>query len=201
MSKKTIAVDLDDVLSVNVPAFLSFSNQKWGTSLTIDDFHEDWATMWKVDHKEVIDRIKQMDEIQLFRHYEPIKDAGSVLNKLSMRYKLVIATSRRKSIIKDTEDWINQYFPGIFEEVHSAGIWDDETKRSGAHLKTKANLVEQIGADYLIDDQPKHCLSAVKAGVKTILYGDYPWNREVQNIMGIARAHNWHEVESYFDGQ
>ena len=83
-------------------------------TLDIDDFHEDWATMWKVDHKEVIDRIKHMDEIQLFKQYDPLEYAGPVLNKLSTRFKLVIATSRRKSIIGDTKDWINQYFPGIF---------------------------------------------------------------------------------------
>ncbi len=201
MKRKTIAVDIDDVLSVNAPAFINFSNKKWGTSLTIEDFHEDWATMWKVDHDEVVDRIQHMDEVRLFRQYEHIGDAAPVLTKLAQSYKLVIATARRKTLVTDTNEWINQYFPDIFTEVHYAGIWDDATKRTGAHLKTKTDLVRQIGADFLIDDQPKHCVAAAQVGIQTVLFGDYPWNRNIPASQGMVRAHNWKEVESYFDGQ
>lgn len=201
MKRKTIAVDIDDVLSVNVPAFIDFSNQKWGTSLTIDDFHEDWASMWKISHEAVVDRIRHMDDVQLFRKFEHIEEAVPVLKKLSQKYNLVIATSRRKTLITDTNEWIDQHFPNIFSGVHYAGIWDDATKRMGAHLKTKADLVRQIGADYLVDDYPKHCSAAAQVGIQTVLFGDYPWNRDVVASPGVARARNWHEVEGYFDGQ
>ena len=176
MRRKTIAVDIDDVLAVNAQAFLAYSNEKWGTRLTIDDFSENWATMWGVDHPAVIVRSEKIIEDKLFSSFEHFDDALPVLRKLTKKYNLVIATSRRTLLVKDTLEWINQYFPDIFSEIYYAGIWDDDTKRQHAHLKTKGDLVKQIGANYLIDDQPKHCIAAARAGVKTVLFGDYPWN-------------------------
>ncbi len=201
MSLKTIAVDVDDVLSVSVPAFLAYSNEKWGTHLTIDDFVEDWATMWSIDHAVVLERSAEMDRVKLFRNHQHFEDAFPILEKLAKKYKLVVATARRKNLADDTLEWIEQYFPGIFTEVHHAGIWDDIEKRPTAHLKTKADLVKQIGADYLIDDQPKHCIAAAEAGIQTVLFGDYPWNLSTQAGKGIVRARGWAEVEVYFDAQ
>ncbi len=60
--KQTIAVDIDDVLSVNVPAFINFSNERWGTRLTIDDYSEHWGDMWKVDHDEWGRRAKEFHD-------------------------------------------------------------------------------------------------------------------------------------------
>lgn len=42
---KTIAVDLDDVLSASVPGFVAYSNKRWGTTLTLDDYDEDCAAI------------------------------------------------------------------------------------------------------------------------------------------------------------
>lgn len=201
MKQKTIAVDIDDVLAANAPAFLTYSNEKWGTRLTIDDFDENWASMWAIDHATVIKRSEEIIADKLFSTFSHFDDAHPVLEKLAKTYKLVIATSRKKVLAADTLEWINQYFPGIFSEIHHAGIWDDDTKREHAHLKTKADLVKQIGADYLIDDQPKHCQAADEAGIQTILFGDYPWNRKVSLPASVVRTHSWADVEEYFDGQ
>ena len=202
MSRKTIAVDVDDVLSVNVPAFLEFSNKKWGTSFTIDDFDEDWSKMWKISHAEVMSRSKEMDEAGLVRDHKHLKDALPVLQKLSERYDLIIVTARRKVLKEDTDDWIDRYFPNIFKEIHFAGIWDDIEFRDKAHKMTKGDLVKQVGAEYLIDDQPKHCFAAADVGVVSILFGDYPWNRDVDATSNrLVRAHSWGEIGKYFDAQ
>ena len=63
---------------------------------------------------------------------------------------------------------------------------------------TKAEICAEIGADYLVDDQPKHCLAAAKAGIKTILFGDYKWNRDTKLMPNMVRAKNWQEVLEYF---
>ena len=47
--KKTIAVDIDDVLAFSAIEFIRFSNQRWGTNLTIEDYNEDWTTMWGIE--------------------------------------------------------------------------------------------------------------------------------------------------------
>ena len=39
VTKPVIAVDIDDVLSDTVPAFLAFTNKKWGLNVTAQDYN------------------------------------------------------------------------------------------------------------------------------------------------------------------
>ena len=197
MSKKTIAVDLDDVLSINVSAFLEFSNQRWGTSLTIDDFIEDWRTMWGVDTKTLQTRIQEWDNSKAQANYKHFVDAKGVLLKLKDHYKLIITTSRRNKVAQLTAEWVDKYFPGIFEGVHHAGIFDDH--KEGAHLGTKAELCRQVEADFLIDDHPKHCFAVAEIGITALLFGEYPWSIDDNLPKGVIRTKNWQEVAEYFN--
>lgn len=199
MSKKVIAVDVDDVLAVGAQGFIDFSNQKWGTKLTIEEYDERWARMWGVDHAEEIRRANIVYAERVIRSFKALEEARDVLMNLKQSYRLVIATSRVRKIQADTEEWITDNFGDIFEEVHFAGFYDD--LKPGSHKHTKAELLQSIGADYIVDDHPKHCVAAAKAGVRAILFGEYPWNRDTELLPNMARALDWHEVERYFDGR
>jgi 5'(3')-deoxyribonucleotidase len=197
MKKQVIAVDIDDVLAVNVPAFVEFSNQKWGTNLTVEDFNEGWAKMWGVDHEVVAERSKEWQKARLVRTYKHFNEAHLVLEKLAKKYELVITTSRPTVMTDDTSEWIAKYFPGIFSAIHFSGIWDNLDK--GAHLLTKGELLKEIGASYLIDDQPKHCVAADEVGIKSLLFGDYPWNKDTKLSKNIVRVKDWRAIEEYFN--
>lgn len=197
MKKPVIAVDIDDVLSVYGDALIRFSNKRWGTSLTVEDIHEDWARMWQINHEPLAERADTL-HAELFKDLKHNESAKPVLEKLSLKYKLVITTSRQKKLLKDTEDWLNQYFNGIFSELHFAGIFDGEYSEDRYKL-TKKEIVSRIGADYLIDDQPKHCLAVAEAGIKGLLFGEYPWNKVSRLPEDVTRVRDWKEVEDYFE--
>lgn len=201
-NKPIIAVDIDDVLTESSLAVIEFSNQKWGTNLTVEDYSEHWGAMWKVDSKEWHSRAAQVHEAIHRGKTEPIGEAKRVLEKLAKSYRLVITTSRQRLIMQDTKEWLEKHFTGIFGEVHFAGIWDDP-KIDGAQKVnlTKATLLKEIGADYLIDDQPKHCFAAAELGVECLLFGEYPWSHGLELPTGVDRVKNWKEVEAYFDGK
>jgi 5'(3')-deoxyribonucleotidase len=203
-SKPTIAVDIDDVLAANAKGFTEYSNKKWGTTLVPDDYTEHWAQMWKIDKEEAEERaqIIHANASDIFKGYHHDAEAKHVLAELKNDFKLVIVTSRRSVIQKDTLEWINKYYPEIFDEIHFAGMWDDKTKDLDVRMKaTKAELLVQIAADYLIDDQPKHCFAAAEAGIKTVLFGDYRWNRDIEVRPHVARAKTWQEVLEYFENE
>ncbi|MGH7240930.1 MAG: hypothetical protein ACREGB_01390, partial [Candidatus Saccharimonadales bacterium] len=83
--------------------------------------------------------------------------------------------------------------------IHLTGFYDNGNL-AGVH-RTKDQLLTELGADYLIDDQPKHCFAAAAAGITSVLYGDYAWSRGVGTLPeGVVRAANWSEVQEYFDG-
>src|SRR3989344_6967982 len=202
MARKKIAVDIDDVLAANAENFVRLSNKRWGTNLKPDDYTEHWAELWKVDFDELGKRTEVMIQEQVFLKHRFFDEAKPVLKKLSRNYTLYVVSSRSNRIQKDTIDWINKEDGGIFSGIHFAPMWDRTDLHTLERLKgTKNDVIKQIGADYLIDDQPKHCIAAAEAGIKTVLFGNYGWNRDVKLRKDMARAKNWQEVLEYFRGQ
>ena len=206
-TKKIIAVDLDDVLSASAEEFVRFSNEKWGTNLEVDDYHEDWAQMWQVDRQTEVERSRAIYSSQLIRHFKPYHPyAEKELKNLAKNYKLIILTSRASVLRDGTIEWLDKHYPDIFKEVHMTGFYDTyldgAAKDDSMHKRTKGEMLSEIGADYLIDDQPKHCLAAAETGVNTVLFGSYRWGRELKELpKGVTRCLDWHEVEKYFANQ
>jgi 5'(3')-deoxyribonucleotidase len=198
--RETIAIDIDDVLADNASGFVEFSNQRWGTNLTPDQYDEHWAKIWQIDNEETERRADIFHQSGVLRAYRHDDSALAVLRRLSQDFRLIVITSRRLQTKGDTVAWIHQHYPDIFtdETIHFAGIWDKVNDQSIA--LTKASLVDALGVDYLIDDQLKHCLAVAAAGKRSLLFGDYTWNQAVDLPGGIARVADWRAVEGYFYG-
>lgn len=198
MSKPVIAVDVDDVLAANAAGFLAFSNERWGTQLTIDDYSEHWTDMWQVDHDEAERRSAIFHASGAVRHFAHDLSAEKVLRKLAQSYTLVVITSRRLSIEKDTLAWLDEHFKGVFDKIHFAGIWDTEDTRE-ARKQTKRDLCEKLGVQYLIDDHPKHCFAVADAGMTGLLFGAYKWNEHTGELpKNVVRVQDWQAVAEYF---
>ena len=153
--------------------------------------------MWKIDREKLKRRIDWLDKSDIKINVNKDTYVKDVLNRLKDKYKLIIVTSRRQSIKKETNTWVERNFKGIFDNIHHAGIWDDLPK--DAYRQTKADILKKLGANYLIDDQPKHCIAAAKIGIRSLLYGEYPWNIKVELPKDVVRVKNWSEVAGYFD--
>ncbi|HSX15227.1 MAG TPA: hypothetical protein VLF40_00365 [Candidatus Saccharimonadales bacterium] len=200
MAKPVIAVDIDNVLSLTGASFIAFSNQMFGTSLTLADYSEDWQTMWGVPAEEIDRRAQVMIDQHMRLGYEPVPHVLESLTKLREQYTLVALTSRKKMLEPETRPWVEQHCPGMFQDIVFAGFWDDPTV-ANSHTLTKGELYTKLGARYAIDDQPKHCQAAAAVGVDAILFGDYPWNQADELPSGVTRCNDWAAVLEYFDGQ
>ena len=199
MKKQTIAVDIDDVLSANAEAFIAYSNKRWGTALKVEDYREPWAIPWEVGDEEAKRRSEEYHVSGGIENYKHRPEAESALRRLAKNFRLVVVTSRNQPVEKVTRDWITKYFDGIFEAIHFAGMWDPGQK--GIQL-TKAAVLKEIGADYLIDDQLKHCIAAAQAGIRSLLFGNYAWNQTEKTLpTGVTRCKDWPAVLEYFDGR
>lgn len=197
MSKKVIAIDIDDVLAANAEGFVEFSNMRWGTKLKPEDYHEHWTELWNVDLAEADRRSKEFHESGHVANYKHFEESISVLRKLSKEFSLIIITSRRLSSKNKTIQWLNTYYEDIFDEVYFAGIWDKVDASS--IYKTKAKLGKAIGADFLVDDQLKHCLAAAESGINGLLFGNYSWNQINQLPQNVTRVENWEAVGRFFN--
>ena len=198
MSKKLIAIDVDDVLAAAAPALVAFSNERWGTHLTIDDVSEHWADMWQIDLSETARRFDAYVASGIIKTYESMDAARETLLTLKKRYRLAVVTSRSRSLEADTVAWLEQHFAGVFSEVHFSGIYEAGLSEETV-LHTKAAVFQRIGASYVVDDQLKHCLAAAEVGIPTVLFGDYKWNRQKTLPKLVTRCKDWATVREYFD--
>lgn len=199
-NKPIIAVDIDDVLAANAKGFIEFSNKKWGTTLTVDDYDEHWMQIWNVDLEETKARAEVFHTSRIIREYEHFAEAQEILEYLARTYQLHIVTARRLMMQADTKQWINTYFPNVFSGIHHAGIWDKTIDHTTIH-NTKADVCQEIGASYLIDDQLKHCRGAAELGIQSLLYGDYRWNQADSLPPRITRVKDWQAIKEYFSGR
>ncbi len=198
-SKPIIVVDIDDVISDSAVAFIEHSNKRWGTNLTIDDYKEHWAEMWKISHEETHGRALEYHAAGHHSAYLPILGAKEALEQLKRNFKLVIITTRRSSISQLTNEWIKKYYSDIFDDIVFTGFFD-QLKKGSVRL-TKGELVKNIGAKYLIDDQLRHIEAASKLGITCLLFGNYPWNKAGALPENVTRVINWEEVLKFFENQ
>lgn len=203
LKQKTIAIDIDDVLSATVEGFVNFSNTQWGANMQTGDYQEEWAKAWGVSIPEALERSEQLHASGTFGRTDPLADALPVLTDLSKRYRLIIVTSRQVRLKPETMAWLDRHYPGVFSDIHFMGIWEayDHTNAEQRAKLTKAAVCRQLGADYLIDDQLKHCLGTAEAGIPALLFGEYDWNKADFLPKLVTRVRDWQAVREYFDAQ
>lgn len=205
-TRKIIAVDVDDVLAANAQAFVEFSNQRWGTNLTVDDYDDDWALLWGFnveleEHRALIyDRSTELFEhtISTMSH---IQGAYEALRRLKEHFDLVVVTSRRTQLKGDTLAWIKEKYTGIFEEdkIFFAGFYD--TIEADSAYRNKGDIVRDLKASYLIDDQVRHCNGAAERGIKGLLFGGYAWHAHSTVHPDVTPVKDWNEVVEFFDAE
>jgi len=198
MSRLVIAVDVDDVLAKHVEGFVAYCNERWNSNLTAQDYIDDWPLLWGLEIEQAKLRAKEIFTPEVMGSYDYIHSARAVLEKLAQEHRLIVITARKVETRELTEQWIDMYFPDIFEHIHMAGFWDVAANAQAVTL-TKADICESLGVDVLIDDQLKHCNGVAERGIASIVYGDYHWNRSETLPEGVTRCHSWGEIEEYFD--
>ena len=204
MTKRIIAVDIDDVLSGSAAGLAKYSNERWNADVAAEDYDEDWAKFWRVSPEEAIRRADELHEAGVFGRHDPIAEALPAVIELKKHYKLIVVTSRRRRLQAETEAWLDRNFPGVFSEVHYAGFFDNDASAHDvkkALVQHKADLCRELGANYLIDDQLKHCIAAADCGVQALLFGNYRWNRMDKLPKGITEVHGWEDVRRYFNAK
>ena len=199
VKRPIIAIDIDDVLAKSAQSFIEYSNNHWGTFFAVDDYDENWTKLWQVDNEEAGRRSQEYLSSGILNSYEHNEDAIEVFEKLKENYKLIIVTSRSIWLKEITVGWVKSRYPYIFtdEDIYFAGIWDKGVCDE-AIIRDKGDFIMKLGADYIIDDQPKHYIGAAQRGIKALLFGDYGWNK-LENLPScVNRVKNWSEVLAYF---
>ena len=172
-----ICVDMDEVMADTLAEHLRRYNQTFDEDVTLDDLAG--KGLWEIAP---LDRQAQLraflDAEDFFEVLDVIPDSQRVLEQLSARFEIFIATQAMvvPNSLGPKYRWLQRHFSFI-PPTHYV------------FCGTKSILL----ADYLIDDQPRNLTRFEGQG---LLYSA-PHNLEVT---GFVRVNNWLEVADYFAG-
>ena len=195
MSKKIIAIDIDEVLFPFMDAFRVHHNKIYGTHYSQDDIVSyDLAKELGISVQGAVDRVYNFHQSDDNKLVSPLSAARAAIKKLGEVYDLEIVSSRLPQLSSITASQLDKYFPGCFGGVTFIGY-----AAVLENPRTKVEVCLEIKAFALIDDQLHHLEPAAKQGIKAILFGNYSWNKTDKLPPGVTRCRDWPAVLKYFN--
>ncbi len=203
--KQIIAIDIDDVVCYTIGAIIQTINERTDANIGDDHFKHPgpyWGYYEELFKRLGMEGVLTYDNVIAdveinSQGIAPIEGARKAIKRLSEKYEVYFITARDKSREEVTKEWIEKHF-GIGEDyVHIIGNRFSDSK--DGKIYTKGEVCERIGATWLIDDSPEHCLSALDYGVNVVLFGEYGWHHGAPEHLN--RCRSWEEVMDFFDGR
>ncbi len=175
---KTIALDLDDTLVNTIAALLDWIEESRG--YRVDEAR--LATyQLGADEKQTMEIINGFYDAPAHHKITAAPGALEACGGLKdAGFELIVITARKPEAAPVTGALVERLFPGIFAGIHSVG-----------HHSDKVKALRAVGARLLIDDNARQIRRAADAGVPTVLFGHFPWNRD---FAWPRRARAWTDV-------
>jgi uncharacterized HAD superfamily protein len=189
--KKVIAVDVDEVLAPFMEKLVIYYNLKFPEKKIAFEHYTTYHVweVWGMPPQEGVKLVDEFFESDLFKEHIPIVGSRDVLRRLAKDYELVVVTSRHATLEGVTQKFLDTCYPGLFSRALFGNHFGAGKKVS------KPDMCQQVKAVLLIDDQFDYARQCAERGMKSILFGDYPWNAKVQLHDNMKRVNNWFEVE------
>jgi uncharacterized HAD superfamily protein len=186
----TIGIDIDDVIADFIPALLLFHNDRYGTNLTYEEFHnnEGWYKIWGGTEDDDIRKVYEFYETDHFYGLPVVSDANEILRKLKINHKLILITAREETIAQPTLNWIEKHFPEIFDSVHFTNSYSQNLVQ-----KKKSDICKEKSVDIMVDDSIKNTLDCSSNGINVLLV-DRPWNRNFIPPENVKRVFSWGDI-------
>jgi 5'(3')-deoxyribonucleotidase len=186
----TIAIDLDEVLSPFVPELMTWYNQLYQNNIQYEQFITyDFSQVWGGTQEEAS---AICDDFHLSRKIEdisPIPHSAQALSLLKEKFRLVLVTSRPLQHSDYTHSWINHHLPNTFSDIILCNHWTTV----GEAIK-KSDACKKINATYFIDDLPFYIEEVANCNIKSLLFGNYPWNKTSIPHDFIQRVPSWNDI-------
>lgn len=190
-----IAFDCDDVLIPTAEPIVKNYNSRFGTHLQLHHLysHDDLEPWGAATYDEAIGRVFDFLRTEEHALIAPHADTIKAIYDLAKDHELHVVTGRPSFLKIITKDALDTHFPGCFKSIEHTNYitlsTDTEVKR------TKSDVCRTLGADILVDDHVAHADDVLSAGLKAIVFGNYPWNRRAVLPEGMVRCEDWTSVK------
>lgn len=191
-----IGIDLDEIVADTMTAIINFHNETYKTSLKRDSFHSYYFwEIWGENKDKATEKMYEFYKTEHFSGISPVAGSLSAINKLKERgHDLFIVTGRQNEIIRQTEEWIEKYFPKVFSDIrftNSYGLTGEQFLKSA--------ICNQLNVKTMIEDDINNANDLAKSDIKVFLL-DQPWNQGDAG-KNIERVFSWTEIINKIPGK
>jgi 5'(3')-deoxyribonucleotidase len=188
--KKTIAVDLDDVLANTTDHLREYYNHRFGTDIKLED-HKTYMLndLWNCSMQKTIDIIYDFLESDYGKSIIPFAGSQYAIDILDKKYDLIILTSRPLDFSDLTASWVNKYFPNKFKEI----VITNKMAKNKLPSREKCDICVEKKIDIMIEDNLHYAMQNANYNVMTYLM-DRPWNQAEKLPTLIKRVYAWNEI-------
>jgi uncharacterized HAD superfamily protein len=178
-----IGIDLDDVVFEFVLALLKNLEVVHKRKILFEEVNSYFfPPIFKLDLKDTLELISNLDNKTL----EVCSGVKEFIFELSKKNEIYFITSR---VCKEgTLESLNKHFSEIpFELFFSSNPY------AGTNGKTKGEICNELGVDFIIEDSKEHSKICAEDGIKVFLL-DKPWNKNYEKHENIIKVNTWEEI-------
>ena len=136
-----------------------------------------------------LDRVLGPHSSALFPAMKQYNGAIEAIAKLKQKYDLHVITARHPFFKQRSIDWINRFFPKVFNGIDFVYYITPFGPRSA-----KSQICKRIGATIILDDKISNARDCAKNGIKVYLYGMHNYHRRNHLPKGITWVKDWPAV-------
>ena len=166
-----VAIDIDEVL---VP-FLSSMAKYHNKSISKTRYSYVYRDIFDITEEESQKMVQEFYKSQAFTWLVPMRGAQRAMYNLRRcTDKMYIVTGRQDTVREETEDWIDTFFPNIFDDVILTNSYTP-------HEVKKSDICRALNIGLIIDDNKGICDQCIEAGTDALNFiGEevYPWCEE-----------------------
>ena len=184
---RVIGLDLDDVLAGFNETLSQYHNKHYGTKYRREDIRSfSLEETWNVTSEVAIQRLWAFLESPELTNTLPISGSVSGVHTLKQHSSLQLVTARPESLKDKTFEWLERYFPKVFNEIHFVNHFGDGKRRG------KGEVCKELGVEIFVDDSMANAVDIASVRIPVLLF-DTPWNQGSVNEP-IKRVHSWEEI-------
>jgi len=166
---RKVAIDVDEVLVNLLYPMAAYNKHKLPKNKKYKYLYRE---IFNVTEEESQKILKEFYNSKEFKELKPISGSQYTMSKLK-KYtkKMYVVTGRQEIIRKQTELWIETFFPGIFDDVILTNSFTENEIK-------KVDVCKALNIDCIVDDNIQICRECMDAGMKSINYigyDVYPW--------------------------
>ena len=174
MSRKKIAIDMDEVLADTLGEIIDAVNERANLGITIESLNGKKLKHMMPEHEGLVTEV--LREPGFFRRLKVMPHAQEVVEKLNDHYDVYIATAAMDvpTSFHDKYEWLLEFFPFLDPQQFI--------------FCGRKNIVK---TDYLIDDNPRQL--QIFEGEPIMFTASHNVNEE-----RFKRVNGWKDVEAFF---